>query len=132
VVKAKRGVGNREWGAGRRRSIRGPHSPFPTSHSRFAPGDAVRISDRPVVGHCRTPWYVRGRTGVIASVHGTFRDPETLAYHKPGLPARPLYKVRFRQRDLWPGYSGRSGDELEVDIYEHWLEPPQGEWRNGE
>ena len=90
----------------------------------FAPGDMVRVSDRPVLGHCRTPWYLRGKTGVIASVHGTFRDPESLAYHKPGLPARVLYKVRFRQRDIWAGYKGPASDQLEADIFEHWLEPP--------
>ena len=51
----------------------------------------------PALGHCRTPWYLRGKTGVVAAVHGTFRDPEQLAYHKPGLPAQVLYKVRFKQ-----------------------------------
>jgi nitrile hydratase beta subunit-like protein len=90
--------------------------------SRFAPGDVVRIADRAVLGHCRTPWYLRGKTGVVASVHGAFRNPEALAYHKPGLPVLTLYKVRFSQRDLWEPYRGPSGDELEVDIYEHWLE----------
>ena len=90
--------------------------------NRFAPGDAVRVADRTVLGHCRTPWYLRGKRGVVAAIHGTFRNPEGLAYHKPGLPALALYKVRFRQRDLWDRYAGPSGDELEVDIYEHWLE----------
>jgi nitrile hydratase subunit beta len=90
---------------------------------RFAPGDAVRVSDRPVEGHCRTPWYVRGKPGVVASVHGTFRNPELLAYHLPGLPMQPLYKVRFEQRTLWERYQGPPDDQLEVDIYEHWLEP---------
>lgn len=103
MVKVRRGVGSGE--------------------SRFAPGDAVRVADREVVGHCRTPWYLRGKTGVVASVHGTFRDPEALAYHKPGLPAQVLYKVRFRQRDIWAGYEGPASDQLEADIFEHWLEP---------
>jgi nitrile hydratase subunit beta len=90
---------------------------------RFAPGDAVRVSARPAEGHCRTPWYLRGKAGVIAAVHGTFRNPELLAYNRPGLPAQPLYKVRFPQRVLWDRYPGPPGDHLEVDIYEHWLEP---------
>jgi hypothetical protein len=30
--------------------------------------------------------------------------------------------VRFRQRELWQRYAGPASDELEVDIYEHWLE----------
>jgi nitrile hydratase subunit beta len=90
--------------------------------SRFAPGDAVRVVDRPVQGHCRTPWYLRGRRGVVAAIHGAFRNPEALAYHRPGLPALPLYKVRFKQSELWGSYPGPACDELEVDIYEHWLE----------
>ena len=89
----------------------------------FAPGDRVRVPERSALGHCRTPWYLRGKTGVIASVHGKYRDPERLAYHQPGLPAQVLYKVRFRQRDVWLRYPGPRDDQLEADIYEHWLEP---------
>jgi nitrile hydratase len=84
------------------------------------------VATYPAVGHCRTPWYLRGRPGVIAAVQGIFRDPERLAYHKPGLPARVLYKVRFRQADLWDGYTGATTDQLEADIYEPWLLPPAG------
>jgi hypothetical protein len=90
---------------------------------RFAPGDAVRVALRPAVGHCRTPWYLRGKAGVVAAVHGTFRDPESLAYHKPGLPQLVLYKVRFRQSEIWGGYAGPAGDQLEADITGNWLEP---------
>jgi nitrile hydratase len=93
------------------------------SAAGFAPGDKVRVASRPVVGHCRTPWYLRGKPGVIAEVQGAFRNPELLAYHLPGLPNRTLYKVRFRQSDIWSRYSGPAQDNLEADIYEHWLEP---------
>jgi hypothetical protein len=95
---------------------------------RFRPGDAVRVRGLPPFGHCRTPWYLRGKSGAIAAVQGAFRDPERLAYHKPGLPAQILYKVRFRQGDLRDSYPGPAGDRLEADIYEHWLEPATGEW----
>jgi nitrile hydratase subunit beta len=94
-------------------------SPLPN----FAAGDAVRVAARSALGHCRTPWYLRGKAGVIAAVHGTYRDPERLAYHRPGLPALVLYKVRFKQADLWGRYAGPAGDHLEADIYEQWLEP---------
>jgi nitrile hydratase subunit beta len=90
---------------------------------RFAPGDRVQVPSRPVLGHCRTPWYVRGKRGVICAVHGRFRDPERLAYHFPGLPAQVLYKVRFAQQEVWPSYLGRADDHIEIDIFEHWLEP---------
>ena len=104
----------------RNRPKRGDDAP-PTG--RFAPGDMVRVAGRDALGHCRTPWYLRGKTGVIASVHGTFRDPEVLAYHKPGLPAQVLYKVRFKQGEIWGRYDGPAGDQLEADIFQHWLEP---------
>ena len=89
----------------------------------FQPGDAVRVDARASLGHCRTPWYLRGKTGVIAEVQGQFRDPERLAYHRSGLPAQVLYKVRFEQRRLWPKYKGPATDTLEVDLYEPWLRP---------
>jgi nitrile hydratase subunit beta len=95
----------------------------PSIAARFKPGDTVRIDARTAIGHCRAPWYLRGKPGVIAEVLGYFRDPESLAYHKPGLPARYLYKVRFRQRDIWGLYAGPAHDDLEADIYENWLLP---------
>lgn len=90
---------------------------------RFAPGDrvAVRRSDSP--GHIRTPYYVRGRLGVVERVCGPYANPEERAYGRDGLPARPLYRVRFQQADLWPDYTGPPADCVEVEIYEHWLEP---------
>jgi nitrile hydratase len=91
--------------------------------ARFAIGEAVRVARRPALGHCRTPWYLRGRPGVVAGVQGAFRNPEQLAYHKPGLPLKTLYKVRFKQAELWSRYAGPPDDHLEADIYEHWLEP---------
>lgn len=97
------------------------------SAPRFRPGDLVRVDDRTVLGHCRTPYFLRGQTGVIAGIQGAFRNPEKLAYHKPGLPLQVLYKVRFRQTDLWSGYRGHPQDQLEADIYEHWLTKVEAE-----
>lgn len=94
--------------------------------ARYDVGRPVRVARREEAGHCRTPWYLRGRSGVIVARLGTYRDPVKLAYHRPGLPARPLYKVRFRQSEVWAGYVGDAGDHLEADIYEHWLEPLDG------
>lgn len=93
---------------------------------RFSVGAQVRIDDRATVGHCRSPWYLRGRSGIVVAVQGCYRDPERLAYHRPGLPARVLYKVRFAQRALWPAYAGPATDQLEADIYENWLAPAGG------
>ena len=101
----------------------------PASGARFAPGDAVRVRDAEKEGHVRTPEYTKGKRGWISEVLGAFPNPESLAYGGDGLPEKPLYKVGFRQIDLWDGYDGSPDDVLLIDIYEHWLEPmgPGGE-----
>jgi nitrile hydratase subunit beta len=93
---------------------------------RFDPGDRVRVLPSEKPGHVRTPAYLKGKTGWIESRIGEFPNPEELAYGLSGLPERPLYKVGFRQTDLWKGYRGPAEDCLYADIYEHWLEPERG------
>jgi nitrile hydratase len=89
---------------------------------RFAIGQQVRVRVAHPPGHVRTPCYLRGRRGVVESIAGHFANPEELAYGRDGLPARALYRVRFRQTDLWQPYTGPTVDTAVVDIYEHWLE----------
>jgi nitrile hydratase subunit beta len=101
----------------------------PAAGARFAPGDAVRVRNMEKEGHVRTPDYTKGKPGWIAEGLGAFPNPERLAYGGDGLPRVPLYKVGFRQADLWEGYGGSSEDVLFIDIYEHWLEPRE---RDGE
>lgn len=90
---------------------------------RFSVGERVRVRAVYPLGHVRTPFYVRGRTGVIERICGVFGNPEELAQMRSGEPAQPLYRVRFRQQDLWPDYTGPAHDVVEVEIYQHWLEP---------
>jgi nitrile hydratase subunit beta len=96
------------------------------SEARFAAGTRVQVLDLPVAGHMRTPHFVRGRQGIIERCHGRFPNPETRAYGKDGQPAKPLYMIRFRQKDLWPNYQGDGADSILVDIFEQWLEPASG------
>jgi nitrile hydratase len=91
--------------------------------ARFRAGEPVRVRAAHPPGHVRTPHYVRGRTGVVERLCGTFPNPEERAYGRPGLPGQPLYRVRFDQRDLWRDYGGAAHDTVDVEIYEHWLEP---------
>jgi nitrile hydratase len=91
--------------------------------ARFAPGDRVMVRRGGSPGHVRTPHYVRGVVGVVERTCGPFPNPEELAYGRDGLPARPLYRVRFRQADLWPDYGGPAADSVEVEVFEHWLGP---------
>lgn len=89
---------------------------------RFSPGERVRVRLAHPPGHVRTPFYVRGKTGVIERLCGLYANPEELAYGRSGRPKRALYRVRFRQRELWPAYRGGDQDSVDVEIYEHWLE----------
>jgi len=94
---------------------------------RFKPGDAVTVRRAYPPGHLRTPHYIRDKAGVVERICGSFANPEELAYGRDGLPARPLYRVRFAQRQVWPDYTGVAGDTVDIEIYEHWLEPSAGE-----
>ena len=99
-----------------------PHESARDTTPRFKPGDRVRVLKAEPPGHVRTPYYCRGHSGVVERVCGAFPNPEELAYRRPGLPATPLYRVRFVSRDLWPGYAEDPSDTLDIEIYEHWLE----------
>lgn len=88
----------------------------------FSTGDRVRIKDSHPPGHRRTPYYVRGKTGVVERYCGNFKNPEELAYGFDGLPKRELYRVRITQTELWPDYEGSNNDTLDLEIYDHWLE----------
>lgn len=88
-------------------------------------GDVVVVRNATPSHHHRTPWFVKGKTGRVASVSGPFLDPESRAHGGDGLPKRRLCAVEFRQVDLWgERYRENNRDSLLTDIYEHWLERP--------
>jgi len=89
----------------------------------FQRGDRVTVRSAHPPGHVRTPTYVRGQSGVIERLCGAYPNPEELAYARSGLPAQPLYRVRFRQTDLWADYAGVASDTVDVEIFQHWLQP---------
>lgn len=89
---------------------------------RYKPGDPVQVRAAYPLGHIRTPYYIRGHSGVIERVCGKFGNPEELAQQRSGEPKQPLYRVRFRQQEVWPDYRGNPEDALEVEIFQHWLE----------
>lgn len=95
-----------------------------TPAPRYAPGDTVLVKDdwpeRRGPCHIRTPHYLRGRTGTIQRVLGAFANPEDLAFARPA-PKRVLYHVLFAQPPIFN--EGEAGDEVLVEIFEHWLEP---------
>ena len=87
----------------------------------FSAGDKVEVSASNPPGHRRTPYYIRGKTGIIERSCGTFLNPEELGYGFSGLPKKNLYRVRFRQQEIWPDYTGSAQDTVDIDLYEHWL-----------
>jgi nitrile hydratase subunit beta len=90
----------------------------------FAPGAHVRVkNDWPETRgpvHIRTPHYLRGMHGTVLRQLGAFPNPEDLAFARPAA-TLPLYHVAFDQPAVWQ--EGHPGDQLLVEIYEHWLEP---------
>jgi nitrile hydratase len=87
----------------------------------FEVGQRVRIADRTPPVHHRVPAYAKGQVGVIERVCGLHGTPEKFIRGN-GKPFQRIYRVRIPQDDLWSGYDGTSGDKLEIEIFEHWLE----------
>jgi nitrile hydratase len=102
-------------------SLKSTYTPAPVH--RYNVGDKVVVKRAFPPGHRRTPQYIRGKQGVIERICGAYPNPEELAYGFDGLPEKVLYRVRFLQTQVWPGYSGPANDVIEMEIYEHWLEP---------
>jgi len=86
-------------------------------------GTQVRVRRAYPPGHTRAPYFTRGKTGIVADTAGVHRNPEELAYGIYDGARLGVYRVCFRQHDLWDGYQGSPLDTLYVDIYENWLEP---------
>jgi nitrile hydratase len=85
-------------------------------------GQRVRVAARSNDGHHRTPAYIKGKTGEIVCVHGSFTNPETRAYGEAGLPEQQLYLVSFPHRDVRPADRSNADDRIYLDLFEHWLE----------
>ena len=88
----------------------------------FLVNDLVKIKNKTPVGHYRTPFYVRNKTGRIERILDEFINPEEEAYGKNSGSKVRLYRVSFAQQELWPEYRGASNDKLQIEISEHWLE----------
>ena len=91
---------------------------------KFAAGQRVRIADRTPPVHHRVPSYAKGQVGVIERVCGMHGEPEKFI-RGDGQPAQRLYRVSIAQPELWNAYDGADGDILEIEIFEHWLEPAE-------
>ena len=77
--------------------------------------------------HIRTPGYIYGVAGTVERICGRHGDPSFLAFGLEA-PKVQLYRVRFRQSDIWPEQyyppaagtnQEQEGDVVEVEVYEH-------------
>ena len=90
----------------------------------FDVGDLVTIRADEVDHHHRTPWFIKGKPGVVRAISGPFFNPESRAHGGDGVPKRLLYQVEFAPADVWGArYAEGSMDKLLVDVYEQWLDP---------
>ena len=84
-------------------------------------GQEVRVKRYAPPGHVRTPYYLRGKCGVVERVLGPFPNPEQLAYGHTPTPTS-LFRVRFSMSEVWGDEIENLGDSIEAEIYAHWLE----------
>ena len=89
---------------------------------KFTSGQRVRIADRTPPVHHRVPSYAKGQIGVVERVCGMHGMPEKFI-RGDGQPSHRIYRVSIPQTELWNGYDGSKDDLLEIEIFEHWLEP---------
>ena len=91
--------------------------------TRYRVGDRVRVATDVPGGSNRTPFYVRGKKGVIAYYHGLAGNPRDLSYGGDGIPELPLYGVSFHSAHLFDEDPDFLRDRVIVDVWEDWLGP---------
>ena len=89
---------------------------------KFRVGDAVVVRELPVIFYTRTPEYVRGARGEIASVAYESPAAEDETWDRPDAQPEWFYVVRFNMSELWHGYTGTTADIIQTEIPERWLE----------
>ena len=81
----------------------------------------VRVHNNWPPGHVRIPGYLRGKTGEIKRKIGLFSNLEQKSYrHAPE--QKELLRVRFKMSEVWGADAENPNDEIEAEIYSHWLE----------
>ena len=89
---------------------------------KFQVGDTVLVRELPALFYTRTPEYVRGATGEIATVAYESLGPEDEAWDRHDQTPEWFYIVRFNLSELWHGYTGPDSDTVQTEIPERWLE----------
>jgi len=82
---------------------------------RFRVGNSVQVLHANPAGNPRTPAYIRGKRGIVTTLHGSISNPLD---HRGVYP--PLYSVLFLVGEV---FGSGSHDTLSVDLHEDWLAP---------
>jgi nitrile hydratase subunit beta len=88
---------------------------------RFGVGDQVRVREWHPPGHTRCPGYIRGKTGTVVRLDGSYSVPDIEA-HGTARRREPTYSVRFDAAELWR--DGQHGVSVHVDLWDSYLERP--------
>jgi hypothetical protein len=100
--------------------------------ARFALGDRVSVRQGSTQEGGSTPYYVRGKSGIVEEVGEASNNPvqllanpvQLLADRGATTPPRKIYRMRFAAREVWPESPDAPGDTLALRISEDQLEPP--------
>lgn len=87
---------------------------------RFSPGDRVVTRNLNPSGHTRLPRYARSKRGVVESLHGPFKLPDSNAHHL-SIDWEPVYTVRFDARELW-GDQAEPRQSVSIDLWQSYLD----------
>merc|ERR1712228_1036112 len=104
---------------------------------KFKPGDYVQIrgvcsdeikyeSWRLYLGligktHTRQPGYLINKIGVIQSYQGLFENDELKSLGISDTQVA-IYKIRFKQKDIFEDESLNEKDTIDIDVLSHWLQ----------
>jgi nitrile hydratase subunit beta len=89
--------------------------------ARFAVGERVSIRKGSPRENDSTPYYVRGKSGIVEEICAPFTDPYRTA-SAGGAPLR-TYRTQFSAREVWPELPGASGETFTIRLSEDWLMP---------
>jgi nitrile hydratase subunit beta len=98
----------------------GAKQPNDPIQPKFSTGTVVKAKVISPMGHTRIPRYIRGKQGIIESIHGNFILPDTKVHQGINL-YQPVYRVCFKAQDLW-GEDASPKDKLYIELWEDYLE----------
>ena len=96
----------------------------PGRSARFALGDRVSVRQGSTQEDGSTPYYVRGKSGIIEEVGEASNNPVQSLDDRGATTSRTkVYRMRFAACEVWPESPGAPGDTLALHISEDQLEP---------